>query len=100
MREINNIEDIDANEVKVQEKELKNAYKQKLRETNQAREKAADDAKKAELKARMDRIYKKVGRTAMPRSMKKKVKREKVEVVADQATLDQKKYLGELEPLQ
>ena len=83
MREINYIEDIDSNEVKNQEKELKNNYKQKLRETNQAREKAADDAKKAELKARMDRIYKKVGRTAMPRSMKKKVKREKVEVVAD-----------------
>lgn len=100
MREINYIEDIDANEVKKQEKELKNAYKQKLKETNQAREKAADDSKKAELKARMDRIYKKVGRTAMPRSMKKKVKREKVEVVADQATLDQKKYLGELEPPQ
>lgn len=83
MREINYIEDIDANEVKNQEKELKNAYKQKLRETTQASQKAADDAKKAELKARMDRIYKKVGRTAMPRSMKKKVKREKVEVKED-----------------
>jgi hypothetical protein len=52
-----------------------------------------------ELNARMDRAFKKVGRTAMPRSMKKKVKREKQKVVEDEETLDRQKYLGEVQPL-
>lgn len=35
----------------------------------------------------------------MQRSTKVKVKREKEKVVIDQATLDQKMYLGDLEPI-
>jgi hypothetical protein len=34
---------------------------------------------------------------AMPRSMKKKVKREKAEVKVDQDTVDQQRYLGEFQ---
>jgi hypothetical protein len=35
---------------------------------------------------------------AMPRSQKKKVKREKVVEVFDEETMDQRRYLGELQP--
>lgn len=46
----------------------------------------------------MERKYEKVGRTGMPRSMKKKVKREVKEVVEDEEVKDQRLYLGELLP--
>lgn len=48
----------------------------------------------------MDRVYQKVGRTAMPRSMKKKVKREKTEVKIDEHTLERLRYLGQLDPIE
>ncbi len=59
-----------------------------------------NDKKNQELRLRMERVYEKVGRTAMPRSMKKRVKREKTEVKIDEHTQDRLKYLGHLEPLE
>lgn len=59
-----------------------------------------NDKKNKELKARMDRVYQKLGRTAMPRSMKKKVKREKTEVKVDDLTLEKLRYLGQLDPVE
>lgn len=53
-----------------------------------------NDKKNAELRERGDRVYVKVGRTAMPRSTKTKVKREKAEVKVDEHTLDRHRYLG------
>lgn len=44
----------------------------------------------------MERVIKKNGKQVMPRSMKKKVKSEKVEIIENQDLIDQKKYLGEL----
>jgi hypothetical protein len=38
-----------------------------------------------------------MGRQAMPRSMKKKVKREKAVVKIDEHTLDRLRYLGQIE---
>lgn len=75
-------------EVEKQEKELKGEYKKNQREINQKREKDLNDKKNDELKLRMERVYQKQGRVAMPRSMKKKVKREKTEVKVDQETVD------------
>lgn len=46
----------------------------------------------------MERVYKKLGKTAMPRSTKRKIKREKVEKEEDEETQDMRKYLGELQP--
>ena len=46
----------------------------------------------------MERKYEKIGRQAMPRSMKKKVKKEKKQEVQDEETLDQQRYLGEIQP--
>jgi len=43
----------------------------------------------------MIRVYQKVGRTAMPRSEKKVVKKEKVQVKVDEVTADRLKYLGD-----
>jgi hypothetical protein len=94
MKEIKHIEDIDEAEVNKQERELKGHWKKDQREKNQKKEKEMTDKKNAELRARMDRVYERVGRTAMPRSMKKKVKREKQEVVIDEHTLDKLRYLG------
>ena len=47
----------------------------------------------------MERVYQKVGRTAMPRSIKKKIKREMNVQVEDEESKDRRKYLGEIEPL-
>ena len=85
-------------QIQEQEKNCKEIYKSKLREQNAEKDKIADESKKAELRARMERQYKKVGKTSMPRSNKIKVKKEKQKVVVDQATLDQKTYLGDIEP--
>ena len=84
-------------EVNKEEKNLKAEYKKKQREINQNREKDANEKKNNDLKERMDRVYQKMGRVAMPRSMKKKVKREKAEIKVDQDTLDQNRYLGEMQ---
>lgn len=98
MKEIDHIENEDESAVIREEKTLKGEYKSKQRAINQEKESKMAEKKKNELNARMDRAFKKVGRTAMPRSMKKKVKREKQEVVVDEETLDRLKYLGEVEP--
>ena len=63
-------------EVKDLEKKLKNDFKSNLQNKNKEKEKEANEAKQRELKGRMERIHQKLGKTAMPRSMKKKVKRE------------------------
>lgn len=52
-------------------------------------------AKNAEIKARMDRVAKKVGKAMMPRSTKKKLKKEVVVVKVDEDRLDFQRYLGE-----
>ena len=97
MKEIKYIESIDEPEVNKEEKGLKGIYKKNQRETNQNKEAETNEKKNGELRARMDRVYQKVGRTAMPRSMKKKVKREKAEVKVDEHTLDKLRYLGQME---
>ena len=97
MKEMKHMEDIDESEVNKQERELKSHWKKEQREKNQKREKEMTDKKNAELRARMDRKYERVGRVAMPRSMKKKVKREKQEVIIDEHTLDKMRYLGHVE---
>ncbi len=71
-----------------QEKEQKGEYKLKNRELKAIEDREAQDKKKAELRARMERVYKKEGRTGMPRSMKKKVKREKPPVVENEELKD------------
>lgn len=98
IKDIGYIESHDIDEVNKQEKELKGEYKKKNREIKSIEEREAQDKKKAELRARMERVYEKTGRTGMARSMKKKVKREKIVVAENQDLIDQRKYLGELMP--
>lgn len=98
MRNIDYMEKEDSVEVNKIEKNLKGDYKREQREKNANKEKEMINKKNSELKARMDRVYEKVGRVAMPRSMKKKVKREKAEVKIDEHTLDRLRYLGQLDP--
>ena len=68
-----------------------------MQKVNLEKERLANEVKQVALRARMENIHKKFGKTAMPRSMKKKLKREKEEIKIDQATLDQKRYLGEID---
>jgi len=56
------------------------------------------DKRKEELGKRMDRVFQRQGRQAMPRSEKCAVKREVKVVNIDQETLDRQRYLGELIP--
>ena len=98
MKEIHYIEELDESEVIREEKTLKGDYKKRQREENMNKEKEANEKKNKDLKERMKRVYEKLGRVAMPRSMKKKVKREKAEVKVDMDTLDQLRYLGEMQP--
>ena len=94
MKEINHIEEEDDTEVNKEEKALKGEYKRAQREKNALIKVEQTEKKNAELRLRMERVYQKVGRQAMPRSMKKKVKREKAVVKVDEHTLDRLKYLG------
>lgn len=59
-----------------QEKDRKGVYKKEQREKNTQLEKEMADKKKEELGKRMDRVYQRQGRQAMPRSEKRAVKRE------------------------
>jgi hypothetical protein len=47
------------------------------------------------MKARMDRVVQKVGKALMPRSTKKKIKKEVVVVKVDEDRLDFMRYLGD-----
>ena len=86
---------IDSKKVAYEEKERKDEYKKKVREENTklAEEKAY--AKNMELTKRMGRVVQKVGKPLMPRSMKKRIKKDVVEVKVDEDTIDYVRYLGE-----
>lgn len=95
MREITHIEDVDLDVVTKQEKERKGIYKKVQLQQKQIVEERENIAKNAELKARMDRVVEKVGKAMMPRSTKKKIKKEVVVVKIDEDRLDFMRYLGE-----
>jgi ATP-dependent Lon protease len=95
MREISHIEDQDLDVVNKQEKERKGVYKKVQLQQKQIVEERENMAKNAELKARMDRVVEKVGKAMMPRSTKKKIKKEVVVVKIDEDRLDFMRYLGE-----
>jgi uncharacterized protein (DUF4415 family) len=95
MREISHIEQLDPQEVSKEEKTCKADYKKRQREENLQIEREQNDKKNAELKARMDRVVSKVGKPTMPRSTKKRIKKELVEVKIDEDKLDYIRYLGE-----
>lgn len=88
MKALDNIFDIDPKEINVEERIRKGEHKKEQREKILAKEKDQQEKKNAELKARMDRVYQKLGRNAMPRSMKKKVKKEKTKVVENEDIID------------
>lgn len=100
MKEIKHFEDINEPEIIKEEKALKNIYNSNKRALTFEKEKEAQQKKKEELRLRMERVYKKQGKTAMPRSMKKKVKKEVIQVVENQDVIDRRKYLGELLPIE
>lgn len=95
MREISHIEEEDLDVVNKQEKERKGVYKKLQLQQKQIVEERENMAKNAELKARMDRVVEKVGKAMMPRSTKKKIKKEVVVVKVDEDRLDFMRYLGE-----
>ena len=55
----------------------------------------ANMEKNAELKARMDRVVQKVGKPLMPRSTKKRIKKEIKQEKIDEDRLDVIRYLGD-----
>lgn len=102
MREIQYIEAVADGEPAVtkEEKARKGEYKSKQRAINMDKERELAEKKKNEVNARMARAFKKIGKTAMARSQKKKVKREKQKEVVDEETEDRNRYLGEQQPSQ
>lgn len=95
MREISHIEQEDLDLVNKQEKERKGSYKKEQLKQKLIVEDRDNQAKNLELKARMDRVVEKVGKAMMPRSTKKKIKKEVVVVKVDEDRLDFMRYLGE-----
>ena len=95
MREISHIEQEDLDLVNKQEKERKGSYKKEQLKQKLIVEERDNMAKNLELKARMDRVVEKVGKAMMPRSTKKKIKKEVVVVKVDEDRLDFMRYLGE-----
>ncbi len=95
MLEIQHIEKEDLDVVNKEEKLCKGEYKKKQREDNVRIEQEQNDAKQADMKARMDRVVQKVGKAMMPRSTKKKIKKEVVVVKVDEDRLDFMRYLGD-----
>ncbi len=78
-----------------EEKHCKGEYKKKQREENIRIEQEQNEVQQANMKARMDRVVQKVGKALMPRSTKKKIKKEVVVVKVDEDRLDFMRYLGE-----
>lgn len=95
LREIGHIENLDQAEVNREEKLRKAEFKKQQRDEMVRAEQEQNDRKNAELKARMDRVVSKIGKPTMPRSTKKRIKKEVVEVKIDEERLDQIRYLGE-----
>ena len=95
MREISHIEDVDLEVVNKEERVRKGNYKKLQLQQKQIVEERENMAKNLELKARMDRVVEKVGKTMMPRSTKKKIKKEVVVVKIDEDRLDFMRYLGD-----
>lgn len=95
MVEIAHIESLDQAEVQREEKQCKGEYKKKQMAERLVAERDQNDRKNAELQARMERVVSKVGKPTMPRSTKKRVKKEVVEVKIDETRLEYIRYLGE-----
>ena len=96
MKLISYIEQIDKDGVSKEEKKRKQDYTKVQREQKSEEEHIQIKMKKKDLEERMDRVFQKVGRQTMPRSMKKSVKREVRVQKIEQETLDRQRYLGEL----
>ena len=95
MKQLHYMEIIDEVAIRKEEKARKDLYKKDLRDQFTKKEQELIDKKNKDLQMRMERKYIKVGRTTMPRSQKKRVKREVRVVKIDQETLDRQRYLGE-----
>lgn len=95
MREIEYIEALDPQEVNAEERNCKVEFKKHQREEFVRVEQEQNEAKNRELRARMDRVVTKVGKPTVPRSTKKRIKKQVVEVKVDEDRVDFIKYLGE-----
>lgn len=95
MKEISHIELVDQGEVFKEEKARKAEYKTRQREEHVREEQKHNEMKNSELQARMARVVSKVGKPTMPRSVKKRITKEVVEVEIDEDKLDFMRYLGE-----
>jgi len=98
MREIKDHEKEREKQVIDAEKQMKGEFTKKKREAQMEQERRNNEMKNKQLKDRMERVHKKVGKPAMPRSQKKVVKKKEEKKVYDQNVEDRKKYVGELAP--
>ena len=85
---------MDSKEVYNEEKDCKAAFKTRQMKDKIKADQEQDDRRNGELRARMDRVVTKVGKTTMPRSIKKRIKKEVVEVKVDEGRVDYVRYLG------
>jgi hypothetical protein len=84
LKEINHIDNLEPGEVIRGRENRKGEYKKLQREEHIRIESEQNEKKNAELKARMDRVVQKVGKPMMGRSVKKRIKKEVVEVKIDE----------------
>ena len=81
------------------EKEQRRLFKTEIGDERKAQQVRLDEIKKEETEQRKKIEFKKVGRTVMVRSMKPTIKKQEVKTTVDQETLDNLKYLGDLQEL-
>ena len=99
MKALKNMHKLDPTATQHIERQQRTDFKQEIGQERLAKQREIEEEKAREMENRKKKEFKKIGKVSMVRSMKP-VKTQKVEKqVIDQAELDNKKYLGDLNEL-
>ena len=99
MKVLKNLNSLDQDQANRMEKEQRRDFKNEIGAERQEQQKAIEKKKAEETMNRKNSKFVKQGRTVMVRSMKPTIKKQEVKQTIDQDTLDNLKYLGDLDDL-
>lgn len=99
MKALKNLHRLDDTATQQIERQQRTDFKQEIGQERLAKQREIEEEKAREMETRKKKEFKKIGRTVMVRSQKPTKKKQEVKQTVDQAELDNKKYLGDLNEL-
>ena len=99
VKKMNFREKIDAQRITKLEQERRSKFNLEKLERKRALEQEQLDEERKKMDARMRRYFKREGKTSMPRSQKRALKKKEQKVVVDEDTTNMLKYVGNLQQI-